>query len=383
MSGQRVTVVGGGVAGLAAALAMARRGARVRVLEQAPAITEVGAGLQISPNGSVVLRALGLEAALAACGSTAAAVELREGRTGARVMRLDLGARGGAYHFLHRADLIGLLEAGARDAGVEIVTGAQMLRVVPGTPPRLEMADGTAMRADFVVGADGLRSVVRGALNTAEAAFFTRQVAWRALIAQDPDAPGAADPVAQLFMAPGRHLVSYPLRGGGLRNIAAFEERDAWAEEGWHHRGDPEAFRAAFAGIGGPVPGWLSAVRTVHVWGLFRHPVARVWHGPGCAIIGDAAHPTLPFMAQGANMALEDAWSLAAALDGGTLAAWQAVRAPRCAAIVATAGRNARLYHLSGPARAMAHAALRVGGAVAPGMALRRFDWIYGHDVTD
>ena len=375
------------MAGLAAAMALAQRGARVTVLEQAPEITDIGAGLQISPNGARVLQALGLGEALARAGVPGAAVELRDGLTGARVLRLDLAARdhSGGYHFLHRADLIALLEDGARAAGVQIVTGAQALRAVPGPRgARLEMADGTVRPVGFLVGADGLRSVLRGALNPAAAPFFTRQVAWRAVIPQDP---GAADPVAQVFMAPGRHLVSYPLRGGRLRNIAAFEERDAWAEEGWHHEGQPDAFRTAFAALGGPVPGWLAAVRQVHVWGLFRHEVAPRWHGPSCALVGDAAHPTLPFMAQGANMALEDAWTLAAALDGAekddaALAVWQAARRPRCAAIVAAAGLNARLYRLSGPLRPLAHMALRLGGAVAPTLPLRRFDWIYAHDVT-
>ena len=393
VTGREITVLGGGVAGLAAALALAQRGARVTVLEKAPEIAEVGAGLQISPNGARVLRALGLGEPLARAGVPGAAVELRDGLGGGCVLRLDLAARAhdGGYHFLHRADLIDLLHTAAHAAGVEIATGAQVLRAVPGPRGvRLEMADGTARHAGFLVGADGLRSVLRGALNPAAAPFFTRQVAWRAVIPQDAGQPGAADPVAQVFMAPGRHLVSYPLRAGRLRNIAAFEERDAWAEEGWHHTGDPDAFRTAFAGLGGPVPGWLEAVERVHVWGLFRHDVAPRWHGPCCALIGDAAHPTLPFMAQGANMALEDAWTLVAALDGpmdgsgedAALAAWQAVRRPRCAAIVAAAGRNARLYHLSGPMRPLAHTALRLGGTVAPDLPLRRFDWIYAHDVT-
>ncbi len=390
VAGSRITVLGGGVAGLACALALAQRGARVRVLEQAPEIAEVGAGLQISPNGSAVLRALGLGEGLARAGLQGRGVALRCGLTGASVLHLDLVDAGHAdgWHLMHRADLIALLEDAARAAGVEVTTGAQALRVNPGASgARLEMADGTTLQAGFLVGADGLRSVVRGALNAAEAPFFTRQVAWRAVIAQDRSAPGAADPVAQVFMAPGRHVVSYPLRGGRLRNIAAFEERDAWAEEGWHHAADPDAFRAAFAGLGGPVPDWLAAVEVAHVWGLFRHPVAARWHGPGCALIGDAAHPTLPFMAQGANMALEDAWTLAAALDtsgprDAALAGWQAARAPRCRAIVDTASRNARLYHLSGPARPLAHLALRLGGAMAPSLPLRRFDWIYRHDVT-
>lgn len=389
LRGVSVTVLGGGVGGLAAALALAQRGAEVTVLEQAAAIAEVGAGLQISPNGAAVLEALGLGPALARAGTRAAAVELRAARRGGRVLRLELSDLGHAagYYFLHRADLIALLEGAARAAGVEVVTGAQVLRVVPAPQPggqvRLEMAEGPLRKARLVIGADGVRSVLRGALNPAAAPDFTRQVAWRAVI---PEAPGAP-PVAQVFMAPRRHLVSYPLRGGTRRNIAAFEERDEWVGEGWHQPADPENFRHAFKGFGGPVPGWLAQVEEVHLWGLFRHPVAARWHGGGCALLGDAAHPTLPYMAQGANMALEDAWVLAAALDtaadpGIALASYQQARRPRCVQVVARADGNARIYHLKDPLRPFAHAAMRLGGALAPGIALRRFDWIWGHDVT-
>jgi salicylate hydroxylase len=386
LKGQPVTVLGGGVGGLAAALALARRGAEVTVLEQAPAIAEVGAGLQVSPNGAVVLEALGLGEGLARAAIRATAVELREHRAGRPVLGLDLDRRRrpAGHYLIHRADLIALLEAGARAAGVRIVTGAQALRAVPGPRGvRLEMSDGTQRHAPLLIGADGVRSVLRAALNTAEAPFFTRQVAWRAVI---PEADDPA-PVSQVFMAPGRHVVSYPLRGGRWRNIAAFEERAEWAEEGWQQRGDPEAFRRAFAGIGGPVPGWLARVNEVHVWGLFRHPVAARWHDARCALLGDAAHPTLPFMGQGANMALEDAWVLAAALDRHSepqagLAAYAAARAGRCARIVATADGNARLYHLSGPARPLVHQVMRLGSAAFPGFAPSRFDWLHGHDVT-
>jgi salicylate hydroxylase len=180
--------------------------------------------------------------------------------------------------------------------------------------------------------------------------------------------------------------VSYPL-GRGLRNIVAVEERATWAEEGWHHRDDPAALRAAFEGFGGPVPEWLGAVETVHLWGLFRHPVAEAWHdGARTAILGDAAHPTLPFLAQGANMALEDAWVLAACLEalpaGQALARYQALRRDRVRRTVDAASANARNYHLRGAAAAVAHSGLRVLGAVAPEAMLRRFDWLYGHDVT-
>ena len=136
--------------------------------------------------------------------------------------------------------------------------------------------------------------------------------------------------------------------------------------------------------------GWLDAVQTPYLWGLFRHPVAKVWgksmqHGT-VAILGDAAHPSLPFLAQGASMGLEDAWVLADLMGrlpaAQALTQYQALRAPRCARIVDAASANARNYHLSGPRRVIAHAALRFAGTMAPGLMLRRFDWLYDHDVT-
>jgi salicylate hydroxylase len=187
-------------------------------------------------------------------------------------------------------------------------------------------------------------------------------------------------------MGAGRHLVSYPLRNGTLRNIVAVEERRQWVEEGWNLRDDPLEMRLAFERFSPRVQGWLESVDDVWLWGLFRHPVAKHWYGKNTAILGDAAHPTLPFLAQGANMALEDAWVLADCLarfglsDG--LPAYQAARKQRCAKIVQAANNNARAYHLRAPLRTLAHLGLRLGGAVAPGMALRKFDWIYGHDVT-
>jgi salicylate hydroxylase len=191
---------------------------------------------------------------------------------------------------------------------------------------------------------------------------------------------------AEVHMGAGRHLVSYPLRGGTMRNIVAVEERHQWVEEGWNLRDDPIEMRLAFESFSSRVQGWLEAATDVWLWGLFRHPVAKHWVGSNAAILGDAAHPTLPFLAQGANMALEDAWVLADSLDrlGLTagLAAYQSARQHRCAKIVQAANNNARAYHLRDPLRGLAHLGLKLGGAVAPGMALRKFDWIYNHDVT-
>jgi salicylate hydroxylase len=383
--GLPVTVLGGGIAGLAAARALALRGAAVRLLEQAPEIAEVGAGLQVSPNGVRVIEALGLGGALRAQGVRAEAVELRDHR-GGRVARLPVGGQGPGYYFLHRADLVALLAAGAAAAGVEIELGARVEAVDVGEQgATLRLAGGETLRPALLVGADGLRSAVRQALNGRVVPFFTRQVAWRALVPSE----GTPAPVATVWMGPKRHLVTYPLRGCRLINVVAVEERGAWAEEGWQHEDDPEALRAAFAGFAPEVRRILDRVGQVHLWGLFRHPVAARWHqGGSVAILGDAAHPTLPFLAQGANLALEDAWELAARLADhdpaeAALAAWQAARAPRAARVIEAANRNARNYHLSAPPlRTAAHGALRLAGALAPGALLGRFDWLYGYDAT-
>lgn len=384
---RKITVLGAGIGGLAAACILARRGANVTVLEQADAIREVGAGLQVSPNGAAVLRALGLEEALAARSVRAEAVQLCDGYSGAAVLRLDLARLrpDQGYHFVHRADLIDLLLTAARDAGVELQLLQKIKSVdLSGPLPLLLTQQGASREADLLIGADGLHSVLRQALNGTVAPFFTHQVAWRALVPASAEDP----PVAEVHMGRGRHLVSYPLRGGQLRNIVAVEERRRWAEESWSLRDDPMELRLAFEGFGPRVQGWLDQVQDVWLWGLFRHPVAKRWHGQGAAILGDAAHPTLPFLAQGANMALEDAWVLGAELDRGVpddqaLAAYQAARAGRCARIVAAANSNARAYHLNSPLRELAHLALRVGGKLAPGLPLGRFDWLYGADVTE
>ncbi len=381
MHALRVAVIGGGIGGLAVARACALRGARVTVHEQARAITEVGAGLQVSPNGFAVLRALGLGDALRAVGQQSESIALHDYR-GARVLRLDLGLlEERNYWFVHRADLIDILHRGAVEAGVEIRLGSQVNEAGPGPTLRT----GTGMQeADMVIGADGLHSVLRPALNGPAAPFFTGQVAWRATV----PAPGGAAAEARVHMGPRRHLVSYPLRGGRTLNLVAVEERAEWTTESWSHEGDPDQLRARFADFGTEAQAMLARVDVVHQWGLFRHPVAALWGQGGAALLGDAAHPTLPFMAQGACMALEDAWVLSEALHtapdmDAALAAYQSRREARVRRVVAAANGNAWKYHLSFvPLRLAAHTAMRLGGALAPRRMMQQFDWLYGHDVT-
>lgn len=367
-----IAIVGAGIAGLTAATALARRGASVTVHERADALREVGAGLQLSPNALRVLDALDLWPRLQAVSVPSERVELRD--SSARlVARLDLARYRpkDRFRLVHRARLLELLADAARDAGACILLDQDIA-----TPPQ----------ADLVVGADGVKSRMRPLLNGPEIPFFTGQTAWRAVIPAEP----GAQPAAQVFMGPGRHLVSYPL-GQGMRNIVAVVERPDWRDEGWSQPGDPADLRAAFGHFGGAVPDWLAAVDQVSLWGLFRHPVAAHWQrpagqGPALALIGDAAHPTLPFLAQGAVMAIEDAWVLAACLSEDeltpALARYQALRQPRCQRIVKAANDNARNYHLQGPARAVAHAGLRAVSTLAPARLIERFAWLYDYDPT-
>lgn len=380
LNGHSALVLGAGVAGLAAATALRRFGAEVDVLEQAGEITEVGAGLQISPNGVRVLQALGIDPR--AVGDLSEAVELRDHR-GRLVTRLTLPKAPG-FLLCHRADLIAALESAMREAGarVQLLQRVESITLSP-TSASVSTAVHAQRETPLLIGADGLHSRLRPLLTGSAEPFFTGQVAWRALIPGD-----GGPPVAQVFMGPGCHLVTYPLRGGRLRNIVAVQERRAWAAEGWNHPDDPDTLREAFAQFAEPVRSWLDLIDTLFLWGLFRHPVAERWtdgHGRA-ALLGDAAHPTLPFMAQGANMALEDAWILADFLartpDDPALALdrYQDARRPRVEALVAAANANARNYHMRGPMAQLAHAVLRVGDRLAPNAALNRFRWIYDFD---
>ena len=393
VKGRSITILGAGIGGLTAAIALARRGARVSVLEQADAATEVGAGLQITPNGSAVLEALELGTRLRRIGIELEAVELRDHRAARPILRMDMrAARHGnpaPYLLVHRADLIEMLAASAKRHGVSLLFGRRVTGVAIGfDQATLPLEDGTQRACRILIGADGLRSLTRQAMNMRGEPQFTGQVAWRATVQSRFLPAYDLPPVAAVHMGPKRHLVTYPLREGRLINIVAVEERPTWAAEDWRHRDDPDNLRRAFKGFGPEIRRLLSLVEEVHLWGLFSHPVAETWYQGGAAILGDAAHPTLPFLAQGANMALEDAWVLAEEMDRhddlqAGFRAYRNRRQRRVARIVAASRGNTHIYHLSPkPLRGIAHRGLRLIGALSPERMLARYDWLYGHDVT-
>jgi salicylate hydroxylase len=375
-------VIGGGIAGIATAAVLGRLGVSVTVLEQASELKEVGAGLQVSPNGLSVLRALGLEPELIKRGAVRGqAVSLRDYRRSGEVARLDLQrlTPDQAYYFVHRADLLDVLKGAARRAAADIRLGQTVAAVRTGDIPEVTLSNGDVLRAELIVGADGVHSVARSVLNPQSTAFFTKQVAWRAIVPNIVNQPAEA----RVFMGPGKHIVAYPLRGGDFVNLVAVEERDDWQDEGWHQNGDPEQLRDTFCDFTGDAAPLLKAVQDTSVWGLFRHPIATTWHRGGVALVGDAAHPMLPFLAQGANMALEDAWVLGTTLKADQIETYQTLRAPRVTKVAKTTQGNAKRYHLRhGPVRMAAHLGLKTLSKVAPKLMLKPFDWLYRHDVT-
>ncbi|MGB2358499.1 MAG: FAD-dependent monooxygenase, partial [Paracoccaceae bacterium] len=357
-----------------------------KVFEQSEALGEVGAGLQISPNGAVVLKALGVAPQLRALSLRANAVDLCDYRQGRLVCRLDLAryVPDLEYSFVHRADLVQLLYEACRAKGVAFEFSQTVSDLGAPDAPRITTQSGLSCTPDFVVGADGVKSMMRPALGNMSVPRFSGQVAWRAIVPNTCDHPDHA----VVHMAPGRHMVSYPLRDRSGVNLVMVQERSQWAEEGWAQRDAPRNVQAAFCDFGGMAKSLLGGLDKVHLWGLFLHPVASCWGQGKMALVGDAAHPTLPFLAQGANMALEDAWVFAGSLDTQAplqqrLDVYQARRKARVERTVRAAAGNAWKYHLSAPPlRWAAHSTMRAFAAIAPRQLVGQFDWLYRHDVT-
>ncbi len=390
ISNTKFSVIGAGISGLAVAIALAQKGGQVTVYEQALELGEVGAGLQISPNGVAVLAALGLKDAVAKFANVPDFIKLRDYK-GRDVAQLPLGdhsvqSHGNPYWQVHRADLLNALADGAKHAGVRIIFDHAVSNVIRnGAGALIEFKNQPSQLVDCLIAADGLRSPTRETVFKGEKASFTGQVAWRGLVPAYRLPDGLFGNHVQVFMGKGRHVVAYPLRGGALINFVAVEERADWQSEGWNIPDDPKNLQKSFEGWCEPVTELLKAVDSTFLWGLFSHPVLPRWSDGQVTLIGDACHPMLPFLAQGAVMALEDAWVLANCLQNAQnisdgLRQYENRRKNRATRVQKAAKRNAWGYHLRVPIfRDVAHSILR---ATPPNKLLAKYDWLYGHDVT-
>ena len=391
---RQAVIAGGGIAGAAAALALAREGWRVTLCEAAPSFGEVGAGLQVSPNAARVLRWLGVLDDVAKRAFRPRAAVLRDGVTGTEIYRAELAetaeARWGApYLHIHRADLLGALLAAVTKAGVELRTDAPVASyLLRPQGPTVKLGSGEALAGDLVIGADGIRSVLRAQLNGPEEPTFTGKVAWRGMVPARGLPEGLVAPDATVWAGEGRHLVTYYLRGGERVNFVAVEDSAERTAEGWSAPGNPAQLRSRFEGWHRQVTEFLSHVDQTFLWGLFTRPAQVRWVDGPVILVGDAAHPMLPFMAQGAAMALEDAAVLVRALraekDVARAAlAFEEERWDRVTRVQERAEANGRLYHEPpGLVRTGHRGLVGLVSRLAPGVAAGRLDWLYGYDPT-
>jgi salicylate hydroxylase len=386
-----VILVGSGIGGLVAALALSDRGVEVTLLEQAAAIEAVGAGLQLSANATGLLFRLGLEGPLRAVACAPEAVEVRDHATGALNLRTRLGALGDArwgapYLQIHRADLQSLLLHAAASSGqIDIRLGAKVETIDQDEARAyVRLQGGETVAADAVIGCDGIHSTVRGALWGEQAARFVGQAAWRGLAPADRLPAGAVASIAGVWTGADRHFVHYPVRGGALINVVGVVEQRRWRAESWTAEADRSLFAADFQGWPAPIPQLIAAVETPWLFAIHDRAPLPHWSKGRISLLGDAAHPAPPFLAQGAAMAIEDGEALArhvatAADIAAALRSYEDERKARTARVQAWSRRNARLFHLP------SLASRGLFGVVAQVDRLKRtapearLDWLYGY----
>jgi salicylate hydroxylase len=338
-----VAIVGAGIGGLTAALALLRAGWRVRVFEQAEVLGEVGAGISISPGAGRGLASLGLEPALLAASLPVPQVAFAHFQSGELLAgRFERGAPpdsgfDSARH-IHRADLHAILLEAVRALDAHaVLTGHRVARVVQEQQRvTVEFADGGRAAADLVIGADGTRSVVRRQLFDDSAPQFSGQLAFRCLVPHPLAAPFMTSGNAVVSIGPARIFHRYLIRGGSLVNVIGIAKSDQWREEGWNTPASVEEFLALYADFHPDVTGLIRQAPAGQLikWGLFVRPPIAKWSTDRVVLLGDAAHPILPFLGLGAALAIEDAIVIARALVNNAsiesaLDAYQAARLAR------------------------------------------------------
>ena len=383
----RVAVVGGGIGGLATAAFLHRAGIDVTVYEQAPALTEVGAGLVVSPNAVRLLRSLGqLDRFRERAVALEVGWEFRRWEDGRVLFSQQLGEEcerlfGEGSYVAHRADLLAAVRAAVPESSIRL--GARLVSLSR-LDERVELtfADGSREVADAVVGADGVHTTVGQFVIQAGSPRFSGMCAYRTLVPAGSAPAFARRPVQTLWLGPDRHLVHYPISAGTQVNIVAFGPAHDWTTESWSAEGRIEDLRAEFAGWSDDLTALLSAAQSTGRWALLdRDPLPHWTNGP-VALLGDAAHPMFPFFAQGSAQAMEDAAVLAGCLaeqpgdPSAALRRYEDIRRPRATKLQQISRGRAESNHLpDGPAQRTRDASFAGEDPLAHN------GWIYGHDA--
>ncbi|MET0545935.1 MAG: FAD-dependent monooxygenase [Caulobacterales bacterium] len=390
----RVLIAGGGIGGLSAALCLRQFGHDVVVFERAPKLESIGGGIQLSPNGMKVFQKLGVAESLAEGAFRPAALEMRMGQSGAQIFQAPLGDWavkhwGAPYLHIHRADLIDVLAQAleARAPGA-LRLGAGVKRYMQtGAGVTVELESGEHVEGGALIGADGIHSVIRQQMQGAQRPRFTGNVAWRATAPMEALGDLAPPPTACVWVGPGAHCVTYRLRGGSMVNWVGVVERSDWTNESWTEQGAREEALKDFEGWHPTLTRIIESASAHYRWALFDRAPLEHWINGRVALLGDACHPMLPFMAQGAVMAIEDAWMLASCLARNDVAAafraYQEKRLQRTARAQTASRQNAPTFHQRETAAQLAaYGPMWLAGRLAPQLIRKRLDEFYAYDVT-
>ena len=389
---QSIAIVGAGLGGLCAAIALRQRGFDVTVYEQADALGEIGAGIQLSPNASRVLMALGLDQAFEAIAFEPNRHVVRNGKTGSIVSATQMkgvfrSQYGAGYFGAHRADLHAVLQRAVPAECIRLNAKCTGVTQRDGGVT-LAFSDGREARADVVVGADGIRSAIRTSLFGPDAPRFTGHIVWRGLVPTDALPKGLIEPDMTAWMGPKGTVVHYYVRGGEIVNWIAHFETD-WREESWSIESDWRDAAAAFEGWHPLLGELFSHTQRCYKWALYDRDPLPQWTKGRVTLLGDAAHPMLPYLAQGAAQSLEDGYVLADILDQfrndpqQALAAYEQARLPRTARIQLHARERGKINNTTSAfQRFRRDLGYRLKRLIKPQEHTYKIEWIYGHDVT-